>query len=258
MCHENCAHPVSGGSHLQEQDHTLPVSGGSLPLHLVLPEQTPAPAVLVIHDIYGANAFYKDLTRRLAEAGYIAALPDLYFRQGALENPTREEVRERASLVVQEDALADIRTTLTWLRDLGSSNGRLGTIGMCWGGSMVMLAASREPVPDASVCFYGFPVRERTPNNPVLPIDEEEVVGIASPLIGFWGEEDSAVGMDNVAAYDDKMDQYNKPHEFFRYPDVGHGFLTFDPDSAAYVPSQDAWDRTLAFLAQHLGGPAKA
>lgn len=252
MCHDTCPHPVSGGSQLQEQHHTLPVEGGSLPLIVVLPEQTPAPAVLVMHDINGANAFYQDLTRRLAGTGYMAALPDLYFRQGALENPTREEVRERASQVVQEDALADIRTTLTWLRDHGASTGRIGTIGMCWGGSMVMLAASREPVPDASVSFYGFPVRDRTPNNPVLPIDEEEVVGIASPLLGFWGEEDSAVGMNNVAAYDYKMQQYSKPHEFLRYPDVGHGFLTFDPESEAYVASQDAWERTLDFLGQHL------
>jgi carboxymethylenebutenolidase len=258
LCHDTCPHPVSGGSQLQEQNHTLPVEGGSLPLLVVLPEQTPAPAVLVMHDINGANAFYQDLTRRLAGAGYIAALPDLYFRQGALENPTREEVRERASQVVQEDALADIQATLTWLRDHGASTGRIGTIGMCWGGSMVMLAASREPVPDASVSFYGFPVRERTPNNPVLPIDEEEAVGIASPLLGFWGEEDSAVGMDNVAAYDYKLQQYSKQHEFFRYPDVGHGFLTFDPDSEAYAASQDAWERTLDFLGQHLRGATRA
>lgn len=258
MCHETCPHPVSGGSQMQEQDHTLPVEGGSLPMLVVLPEQTPAPAILIIHDIYGPGPFYQDLARRLADAGYISALPDLYFRHGALERPTREEARERASQVVQEDALADIRATLTWLRDHGSSTGRIGTIGMCWGGTMVMLAASREPVPDASVSFYGFPVRERTPNNPVLPIDEEEVVGLASPLLGFWGEEDSAVGMENVAAYDDKIHQYNKPHEFFRYPDVGHGFLTFDQDSPAYTASRDAWDRTLAFLADGLGGAAKA
>ena len=258
MCHETCPHPVSGGSQLQEQNLTLPVEGGSLPLLVVLPEQIPAPAVLVMHDINGANAFYQDLTRRLAGAGYIAALPDLYFRQGALENPTREAVRERASQVVQEDALADIRTTLAWLRDHRSSSGRIGTIGMCWGGTMVMLAASREPVPDASVSFYGFPVRERTPNNLLLPIDEEEVVGIASPLLGFWGEEDSAVGMDNVAAYDNKLNQYSKPHEFLRYRDVGHGFLSFDPDSPGYAASQDAWSRTLDFLAKHLGGRSRA
>lgn len=254
MGHETCPYPVSGGAQLQEQDHTLPVQGGSLPLIVVTPEHTPAPAVLIIHDIYGAGPFYQDLARRLAGAGYIAALPDLYFRLGTPVDDSRDAARARAADIVQGDAFGDVQAALTWLMGHGSSTGHVGTLGMCWGGTMVLLAASREPVPDASVCFYGFPVRERTPNNPVLPIDEEEVVGVASPLLGFWGEDDVAVGMENVAAYNEKLNQYHKPHEFHHFPNVGHGFLTFDPDNPAHDVSQQAWDRTLAFLGEHLQG----
>lgn len=252
MCHETCPHPISGGAHLQEQQHTLPVENGSLPLFVVIPEHTPAPAVLIVHDIHGPGPFYQDLARRLADAGYIAALPDFYFRQGPVPEGDRDAARERGAQVVLDKTLGDIRASLAWLRDLGASTGKLATIGMCWGGSMVMLAASRTPAPDASIPFYGFPVRDRTPNNPRLALDEDEVTGINSPMLGFWGDQDTAVGMDNVAAYDDKLTKYGKPHEFVIYPGLGHAFLTFDPDSPAYEDSQDAWQRTLIFLNDHL------
>lgn len=254
MCHETCPHPISGGTHLQDQNLTIQVeSGESLPLFLVLPERTPAPAVLIIHDIYGPGPFYQDLALRLAEAGFIAALPDLYFRQGPLPERTKDAARERSASVIQHDAITDVSAALTWLRDHGSSTGHIGTVGMCWGGSMVMLAASRSPVPDASVAFYGFPVRERTENNPVIALDEEEAAKIGSPMLAFWGDQDHGVGMNNVAAYDNMLSAHQKPHDFTVYPGIGHGFLTFDPEAAAYQHSQEAWNRTLGFLKEQLG-----
>lgn len=254
MCHDTCPHPVSGGAPLQEQDLTLPIGDGeSLPLFLVLPEQTPAPAVLLLHDIHGANVFYQDIARRLAAAGYVAALPDFFFRQGPPRDHSREAIRERAGELVQATTLADIHIALHWLQRHASGTGSIGTIGFCMGGTLVMLAGSREPVPDASVAFYGFPARQRTPTNPILAIDEDEVGNVASPLLGLWGDQDHGVGMDRVAEYDDKLKRYHKPHDFVIYPGIGHGFLTFDPNAAAYEASQDAWDRTIAFFRQHLG-----
>lgn len=258
MCHDDCSFPISGGAHLQEQDLTLPVGEESLPVFLILPDRLPAPAVMIIHDIFGPNAFYHDLARRLADAGFIAALPDFFFRQGPIPEGDMQAARERGGRVDQAKTFDDIEATLLWLRDHESGNGRFGTVGMCWGGSMVMLAAGRDPAPQAAVPFYGFPVRERTPNFAILPIDESEVAGIGSPMLGFWGDQDSGVGMDNVRAYDQKLDTYDKPHEFIIYPGLGHAFLTFDPQSAAYEQSQDAWRRTLAFLRRQLGPDGSA
>jgi carboxymethylenebutenolidase len=258
MCHDSCPHPVSGGEHLHEDHISLPVGDEQMPMFTVMPESTPAPAVMIIHDIHGPNAFYQDLARRLASAGYIVALPDFFFRQGSTPAGDLQAARARGGKVVQSKTLEDIATVLTFLKTHTNGNGKIGTIGMCWGGSMVMLAASRQPVPDASVPFYGFPVRERTDNNPILALDDDEVTSLASPMLAFWGDGDAGVGMDNVAAYDDKLTKHAKAHEFVIYPGIGHGFLTFDPDSLAYESSQDAWSRTLAFLGQHLGGTSAA
>lgn len=124
------------------------------------------------------------------------------------------------------------------------------------GGTLVMLAAARQPVPEATVAFYGFPRRERTPLAPILPSDEDEAGTLASPLLAFWGDGDAGVGIDNVRDYDERLQRYDKPHEFHVYPGVGHGFLTFDPDAGAFAASEDAWNRTRRFLAETLGQPA--
>lgn len=251
MCHETCGHPVSGGDHLDEQTISLETSNGEqLPVLVVLPEQLPAPAVMIIHDIYGPGEFYQDLVRRLALAGYIAALPDFFFRQGPIAE--RSEARTRGARVVEAKTMDDIATTLTWLQNHDDATGRLGTIGMCWGGSLVMLAASADPAPDVSIPFYGFPVRERTPNFPILPIDDDQIAGLESPMYGFWGDQDTGVGMDNLAEYDAKLTEYHKPHEFTIYPGLGHAFLTFNPDDDAFEASQQAWARTLELLGSYL------
>lgn len=252
MCHDACPHPISGGAAIQELTTDIPLDRGAIPTFVVLPEQIPAPALLLIHDINGQNDFYRDVARRLANAGYIVALPDCFFRLGPPADASRESIRARGGQLVQADALADLRAIMTWLRDHKASTGQVGTIGFCMGGTLVMLTASRQPVPTASVAFYGFPVRDRTPAAPILASDEDEAANIASPLLGLWGDADAGVGMPNVTLYDDQLTRYGKPHEFEIYPGVGHGFLTFDPASENYPAAQEAWQRALRFLGEHL------
>ena len=261
MCHDHCPHPVRGGAPLQELTVEIPLDSGSIPAFVALPETIDsaagAPAILLIHDINGPNDFYRDLARRLATEGYITAMPDFFFRQGP-KPETWELVRARMAQMSQTDTLADIRSALLWLRDHEASSGKVGTIGFCMGGTLVMLAASRHPRPDASVIFYGFPYRERTPMAPIMAGDDAEAAGVESPLLGFWGDGDAGVGMDNVAKYDALLNRYGKDHEFVIYPGVGHGFLTFDPDAVAYDASQQAWARSLTFLGERLGKASAA
>jgi carboxymethylenebutenolidase len=122
------------------------------------------------------------------------------------------------------------------------------------GGTLALLGASRYPAPAATIAYYGFPNRERTPTAPIVPIDENEVAGLESPLLAFWGTADAGVGMDNVDAYDAKLNRYGKEHEFVRYEGLPHGFLTFDESSPNFEGSADSWKRTLAFMEARLSG----
>lgn len=259
MCHDDCAFPVSGGAPIAETDLVIQ-TGNALPLPLFLtqPEQRPAPGtpgVLLLHDIHGPNAFYHDLARRLAGAGFMTALPDLFSRLEPATDSSRKSTMARGRQLDQPQALEDIRAALEWLRSHEEGTGKVGTIGFCMGGTLVMLAAARKPNPDASVAYYGFPKRPRSPHNSILPNDEAEIAALASPLLAFWGEEDSGVGMENVEAYRNEVTRHRKAHDFIVYPDVGHGFLTFDPTSDASSASQDSWARTLEFLGIHLDRP---
>lgn len=253
MCHDNCLHPIRGGDAIEEQLVEIPLTPtGDLPAFIALPDRRPAPAILVIHDINGPSAFYRDVARRLALAGYVAALPDFFFRHDPLDDDSRETKQARMHATEQSTTMTDIESALIWLRHREPGSGEAGILGFCMGGTLAMLAASRDPIPAATVAYYGFPNRERTVTAPILPSDEDEVANMQSPLLAFWGTEDAGVGMDNVDHYEAKLEHYGKEHEFVRYPGIGHGFLTFDPAAPGSGHADDSWNRTLRFLEANL------
>jgi carboxymethylenebutenolidase len=251
MCHSTCSAPISGGAGIVDEDVETPGADRTIPGFFARPEDGPAPAVLIIHDIWGANDFYHDLARRLAGEGFAALIPDFFVRQGPLVEQTREAARARGGELEQQAALRDIAGALSWLKDHPSTSGAVGTIGVCMGGTLVMLAAAREPVPDASVALYGFPNAAPSALRPYVPLAEANTV--RSPLLGIWGDQDQGVGMDNVEAYRSALAEADRPFEFVVYPGPGHAFLTFDPGAPWYGEAQDAWRRTLAFLREELG-----
>jgi carboxymethylenebutenolidase len=249
MCHDDCPFPVQGGAPIGESDIEIDLlDGKKLPIFLTVPDGESRGALLLIHDIHGPNAFYHDLARRLAHEGFVTALPDLFFRIPPAEENTPDGNRARGRLMEQASALQDLKALSIWLRHHEAANEKVGTIGFCMGGTLVLLLASRDPIPVASVCYYGFPKRERTPLQPILPIDVGEVANLQSPLLGFWGDQDTGVGPENVDAYSDQLMEAAKSHDFITYTGIGHGFLTFDPNAAAYDESADSWERTLDFF----------
>lgn len=256
MCHnDSLVIPVSGGAPLTEASIDLDTGQKTpLPIFVVAPEgDADVPGILLISDIYGPGPFYQDMARRLSLEGYRVALPDLFTRLEPLPaDADRQAVSARNRNLDQPTALVDIQATLDWLRTEPGSTGKIGIIGFCMGGTYVMLAGARDPKPDAGVAFYGFPKRERTPLSPIVALDEDEVAGMDMPLLALWGDQDSGVGMDNVATYDEALNRYKKPHDFFIYPDIGHAFMTFDQTAPAWPHAEDAWTKTLSHFRQHV------
>jgi carboxymethylenebutenolidase len=250
MCHERLTAPISGGAGIDEEEITFSGKGEAIPAFFARPEGVKAPAVLIIHDVWGAPDFYHDLARRFAVEGFATLLPDFFVREGPPANPSREAVMARRARHSQVTAVADIAAAIRWLQNNKNTTGKVGTVGFCMGGTLAMLAAGRDPLPDATVVFYGFPAPQATEKAPLLPINEVERV--RSPILGFWGEEDKGVGMDNVKRYDEALKRAGAFHEFTIFPIVGHGFLTFKPDAPAFEASQEAFQKTVAFLRDKL------
>jgi carboxymethylenebutenolidase len=214
MCHEERPAPVRGGAGIVEEWVEVPGADRDVPAFCARPEgESPVPGVLIVHDIWGANDFYQDLARRLAGEGFAALLPDLFVRQGPLAEQTREAALARRNRLDQALALRDVARAVGWLRDHGATSGRVGTIGFCMGGTLVMLAAARQPVPDASVAFYGFPAGSGPSRSPI-----DEAAEVRSPLLAFWGDADHGVGMENVEAYRSALAASDARHEFVIYP----------------------------------------
>jgi carboxymethylenebutenolidase len=232
MCHENPTAPVRGGAGIIEERVEIPGAGQAIPAFMARPEESAAPAVLVVHDVWGANDFYHDVARRLAGEGFAALLPDFFVREGPLAEQTREAAGARRARLDQQRAVADVAGAIGWLRDHPATTGPVGTVGFCMGGTLVFLAAAREPLP--------------TPLAPLVPLGEADRV--RSPLLALWGDQDHGVGMENVERYRAALERAETPFEFVVYPGAGHGFLTFDPAAASFVAAQDAWGRTVAFL----------
>jgi carboxymethylenebutenolidase len=251
MCHPDTENGIAAGANAaaREGTFTLAVDGADMPVFQASPADQSVGNIIIIHDIHGANDFYHDLARRFAHAGYTAYLPDLFFREGPLPEPTHEAARERGGRISFPQAIDDLSQLIDAVQ--ARSGIGIGTIGFCMGGTLVMLLAAREPRVSAGVIFYGFPANPNpTENRPVAPI--AEAAQVKTPLLGFWGDQDKGVGMDNVERYRAALEQDGKDFAFTIYPGLPHGFLTFDSENPSYTGSQDAWEKTLAFYRERL------
>jgi len=253
MCHDRLTAPIRGGAGIAEERPALAVADGVLPAYLARPEGGDGPGVVIIHDFFGPSAFYEDLARRLAGEGYTAVLPDFYWREGAVTWRDREAAVARAQRHDQVRAMADLAVAIAWLRGR-AGGGRVGVVGFCMGGTLALLSAGRDPLPDVAVSFYGFPNGHPSwPGWPLRPLDADEVAAVRAPVLAHCGDADAGVGMDHMAAYAAALSAAGASYEAIIYPEMPHGFLTFDPASANFAASQAAMARTLAVFRERLG-----
>ena len=134
--------------------------GGAFGAYLAEPDRTTAPGIVVLQEIFGVNAFVRGVCDGLAQAGYIAIAPDLFWRQapGVELDSDDPGARDRAMKLMQgldePLALSDIAAAAAHLRTLPQGSGKVGAVGYCLGGKLAYLAAARTNV-DAAVSYYG-------------------------------------------------------------------------------------------------------
>jgi carboxymethylenebutenolidase len=249
MCHPDAGNTMSPSPSVKEREFTIDQGETTIPVLEAAPDGHSRGSVVIIHDIYGASDFYRDLARRYAGAGYSAYLLDLFVRQGPLAEHTREAAFARSSTFSYRQAIDDLKRIVDALKE--HSSDKIAAVGFCMGGTLVMLLASREPRLAAGVIYYGFPANANPSEyRPFEPLQETGTV--TTPLLGFWGDQDHGVGIDNVEQYRAGLSEAGKAHRFTIYPGLPHGFLTFDVDSPNFAGSQDSWQQTLAFFEETL------
>ncbi|MDP1027815.1 dienelactone hydrolase family protein [Sphingomonas sp. KR1UV-12] len=235
------------------QIETLDQSG-TFDAYVAEPQGTPRAAIVVIQEIFGVNAGIRRKCDTLAEAGYLAIAPDLFWRFAPrieLDPDVPDQMQQALGLMGQLDqdaAICDIeatiRTARSQLNDGQGGSGlaaRVGVVGYCLGGRLAFMTAARTDV-DAAVGYYG------------VGIDGllGEKHAIANPVLLHIPQEDHFVDKDAQARMHAGLDNHPKV-TLHDYPGEDHGFATEFGARRSDASARLADERTAAFFADHLG-----
>ena len=123
--------------------------GKELQGYLATPAQPAgAPAVVVIQEWWGLNDQIRGVADRLAQAGYVALVPDLYRGKSTVE---KEEAHHlMTGLDFADAATQDVRGAIQYLK---TRSAKVGCVGFCMGGARTLLAAANDPELDAAVTW---------------------------------------------------------------------------------------------------------
>lgn len=225
-----------------------PLDGnGSFACYAARPAGTLRAAIIVIQEIFGINAGIRRKCDRLAEAGYLALAPDLFWRlePGIELDPDIESEFQRALGLMgkfnQDAGVRDIEATIRAARALLGTGGKVGVVGYCLGGRLAFMTATRTDA-DASVGYYG------------VGIDNllGEKHAIANAVLLHIPEEDHFVDKATQQRMHDGLDDHPKV-TLYDYPGEDHGFATEFGKRRSEKSADLADRRTADFFAEHLG-----
>jgi carboxymethylenebutenolidase len=210
--------------------------------YVAYPERkTKAPAVIVIHEIFGLTDWEPTVADRLAKEGFVAIVPDLLSSKHGQSPKDPDEGRKLVGELEPERVTADLNATYGYVNGLPAvEKDRIGTIGFCWGGGQSFRYATNNPNLKAAVVAYG-----------PAP-DSADLKRIQSPVLGVYGESDQRItgSLPDVAA---KMQSAGKTFTYEVYPGTGHGFLKPGRQGSDTPQVDRAWQRILEFYRARLG-----
>ncbi|MCG6921391.1 MAG: YghX family hydrolase [Acidobacteriota bacterium] len=196
------------------------------------------PGVVVIHENRGLNPYIEDVCRRTALAGYLALAPDGLTSLGGYPG-TDDEGRAMQRKLDSEKILEDFVAGVKYLQSHPDCTGRVGCVGFCFGGWVANMLAVRVPDLAAAAPFYG-----RQPS-------AEDVAKIKAPLLLQYAGNDERVNA-GWPAYEEALKANGVDYTAYVYPDVNHGFHNDTTPRYDEEAAKLAWQRTLAFFAEHL------
>jgi carboxymethylenebutenolidase len=228
-------------------DHiTVKGQGGTFAAYIARPKTSPAPAVVVLQELFGVNADIRKTCDELAEQGFLAVAPDLFWRQepGVDLSVTSEADWQHGLRLYQaydRDAGArDVKDTVNTVAKLPGCTGRVAVLGYCLGALMVFLTAVRYGV-DAAVAYHGGDTEKYL----------GEIDGLHAPVLMHLAEEDEFIS--KAAQAEIKAALAKKPNTtVYSYPGQNHAFSRhggahYNAEAAAL-----AHERTSEFLHQQL------
>jgi len=216
---------------------TMTTMGGrSVSAALAAPAAAKTPAIMLVHEWWGLNDQIKSVAAEFAKQGYLALAIDLYGGQVA---KTSDQARSLVHSVQPIVATDTVGSWVGWLRQHGRGNGRVATIGWCFGGGW-SLNASLAATVDATVIYYGNVAKK-----------PQQLKLLKGPVLGHFATRDKWITKQMVEGFAQAMKASGKSLEQHWY-EADHAFA--NPTQARYdaEDAKLAWERTLAFLKKTL------
>ena len=226
----------------------VPYAGGpALKTWISYPERKDKAGVaIVIQEVFGLTDWLRGVTDQLAKEGFIAVAPDMVSGfgpggGGTDSVPSRDDVVALVRKISPEEADRRLNAVRDWALKIPAGNGRVATVGFCWGGARSFAYAGAQPGLAAAVVYYG-----SSPEPPVID-------AIKAPVLGHYGGDDERVDA-TIPPAEAQMKKLGKSFEVHVYPGAGHGFLRDQTgrEGANLKATKESWPRTVAFLKEKL------
>ena len=216
-----------------------PGKTGDITAYLARPKgDAKLPGVIVISEIWGLNPHIEDVTRRAAQAGFLAIAPDPLSPHGG----TPKETEKAMALMRQLDGPSTTENfvaAIKYLKTRPLSTGKVGCVGFCWGGGMANQMAVASPDLSAAVPFYGR----------VAAV--EDVPKIKASLLLQYAGLDERINA-GIPAFEEALKKASINYQLFIYPDANHAFHNDTGPRYNKEAAELAWKRTISFFNEKL------
>ncbi len=220
---------------------------------VVYPEvKDKAPVVILIHEIFGLSDWAKEMADELAAQGFIVIAPDLLSGAGPNGGgsdsfPSMDATTKAVSGLDAATVNADLDAAADYAKTIPSANGKIASVGFCWGGGKSFAFATHRKDLSAAFVFYG-----------PAPSD---VTTITAPVYGFYAANDARITA-TIPATITAMKAAGKKYEPVTYDGAGHGFMRAGEDPGNTVSgnktAREEAFKSLVSLLHNLKGASSA
>ena len=226
---------------------TIEGQDGTFNAYIARPKALPGAAVVVLQELFGVNADIRKTCDEIAQQGFVAVAPDLFWRQepGVDLSVTSEADWQHGLRLYQaydrDAGVRDIKDTLDAVAKLPECTGKVAVLGYCLGALMVFLTAVRYRGVDAAVAYHGGDTEKYL----------GEVYGLKTPLLMHLAEEDEFIS--KAAQAEIKAALAKKANTIvYSYPGQNHAFSRHNGAHYNAAAAALANGRTSEFLHQQL------
>jgi carboxymethylenebutenolidase len=220
---------------------------GQFGAYVARPNAPVAPCVVVLHEIFGINNDMRQSCKELAEHGFLAVCPDLFWRESPgleLNSWSDAEWKKGLELYAAYDfsiGVGDVEDVVQAVRFQPGSNGKVGVMGFCLGGLVTFLTAARSEV-DAAVEYYGGGTERYL----------AEAHAVEAPFLIHLGEEDEYISKLAQREIEEGFAHMSNVR-IVTYPGCSHAFARHTGSHYDEGAAFEANGTTYAFFHQFLG-----